>query len=92
MAVNLIMANDNVTEEHRTALMETSQRAHRLLARAIRREDQRSLGVIQRRLQAVDLDPHRAEWERVGEQARNNLAGRLYPRALLDAVIRAAGE
>ena len=83
---------DALSEEHRTALMETSQRAHRLLARAIRREDQRSLGVIQRRLQAVDLDPHRAEWERVGEQARNNLAGRLYPRALLDAVIRAAGE
>ncbi|HJL30855.1 MAG TPA: TRAP transporter substrate-binding protein DctP, partial [Polyangiaceae bacterium LLY-WYZ-15_(1-7)] len=42
---------DALSEEHRTALMETSQRAHRLLARAIRREDQRSLGVIQRRLQ-----------------------------------------
>ena len=80
---------DGLSEEHRTALMETSERAHRLLQRAIRREDARSLRVLDRRLEAVDTSAHEAEWRQVAETARNNLAGRVYPRALLDAVMRA---
>ena len=45
---------ESLSEANRTALMETSQRAHRLLQRAIRREDERSLRVLARRLEAVD--------------------------------------
>lgn len=83
---------DGLSEEHRTALSETGERAHRLLARAIRREDDRSLRVIQRRLTAVSGEAHRAEWDTAFEQTRTRLAGRIFPQALLDAVIRAAGE
>lgn len=83
---------DALSEEHQTALMETSHHAHRLLSRAIRREDERSLRVLSRRLTAVDQTPHEAEWRQVAETARNNLAGRVYPRALLDAVERAAQQ
>ncbi|MEM9067234.1 MAG: TRAP transporter substrate-binding protein DctP [Myxococcota bacterium] len=83
---------ESLPEDQQTALRETGQRAHRLLARAIRREDDRSLRVIQRRLEAVDGTAHRAEWEQAFEQTRTRLAGRVYPQALLDAVIRAAGE
>ena len=79
-------------EDQRTALMETSQRAHRLLQRAIRREDERSLTVLQRRLEAVDTSPHQAEWDQVQDQTRDRLAGRRYPRALLNRVISAAGD
>ncbi len=81
---------DALPADQQAALRETGQRAHRLLTRAIRREDERSLRVIQRRLEAVDGSAHQAEWEQAFEQTRNRLAGRVYPRALLDAVIRAA--
>ncbi|MEM6956650.1 MAG: TRAP transporter substrate-binding protein DctP [Myxococcota bacterium] len=83
---------DALSEAHQTSLMDTSRRAHRLLARAIRREDTRSLRVLGRRMTAVDTSPHEAEWAQAAETARNNLAGRVYPQALLDAVIRAAGD
>ncbi|MFT5352988.1 MAG: TRAP-type C4-dicarboxylate transport system substrate-binding protein [Polyangiales bacterium] len=83
---------DALSAEHQTALMETSTAAHRLLARAIRREDDRSLRVLSRRMTAVDTSAHEAEWAAAAETTRNNLAGRVYPRALLDAVIRAAGD
>ncbi len=83
---------DSLSEEHQTALMETSRSAHRLLARAIRREDERSLRVLSRRMTAVDQSAHEQAWRDLAEEARNNLAGRVYPRALLDAVIRAAGD
>ena len=52
---------DALSAEHQTALMETSEHAHRLLARAIRREDDRSLRVLDRRLTAVDQSAHEAE-------------------------------
>lgn len=78
--------------DQQTALRETSARAHQLLNRAIRREDDRSLTVLQQRLQPVSGEAHRAEWTAAAETTRNNLAGRVYPRALLDAVIRAAAE
>lgn len=83
---------DALSAEHQTALTETAAHSHRLLARAIRREDDRSLRVLQRRLTSVDTSAHEAEWAAAAETTRNNLAGRVYPRALLDAVIRAAGE
>ncbi|MBX3250016.1 MAG: TRAP transporter substrate-binding protein DctP [Myxococcales bacterium] len=83
---------DGLSAEHQAALRETSTRAHQLLNRAIRREDDRSLGVLNRRLQSVSGEAHRDEWTRAAEQTRNNLAGRVYPRALLDAVIRAAAN
>ena len=83
---------DALPEDQRTALSETGERAHRLLARAIRREDDRSLRVIQQRMTAVDGSAHRAEWDQAFEQTRTRLAGRIFPQALLDAVIRAAAE
>ncbi len=82
---------DALSEEHRTAFQETGRRAHRLLARAIRREDARSLRVLNQRLTAVPTS-HEDEWRAAAEETRNRLAGRVYPRALLDAVVRAAGE
>lgn len=83
---------DALPDDQRTALSETGQRAHRLLQRLIRREDERSLATVRRRLTEVDGSAHEEEWRTAAETTRNNLAGRLYPRALLDAVIRAAGE
>ena len=83
---------DALPEAHREALLETSRRGHRLVAQAIRREDDRALQVIARRMTAVDTTPHEAEWRLAALQTRDRLVGRIFPQALFDAVVRAAIE
>jgi hypothetical protein len=39
---------------------------------------------------AVDTDAYEAEWEDVSRQVRERLAGRVYPKRLLEAVTAAA--
>ena len=68
---------DALPEDQQTALRETARRAHRLLNRAIRREDERSLRVITQRLTAVDTSPHEAAWTQAAEQNRDALVGRV---------------
>jgi TRAP-type C4-dicarboxylate transport system substrate-binding protein len=82
---------DALPADLQEALTSTAERAHAALNRSIRRADDRAYrAMLQRGVSEVDLDPHRAEWERVGAQVRNQLAGRLYPRALLQRVERLA--
>jgi TRAP-type C4-dicarboxylate transport system, periplasmic component len=84
---------DGLPEAQRTALRETAARAHTLLTRAIRRDDDRAYNtILERGITAVDTDPHRSEWEQAGERTRNALVGRLYSRELLQRVERAAGR
>lgn len=74
------------------ALDQTSEQAHRALVQRIRRDDQRYYTVLTTRhgLTAVDTTPHRAEWQQAAEQTRNRLAGRLFPRELMEQVMAAA--
>jgi TRAP-type C4-dicarboxylate transport system substrate-binding protein len=84
---------DGLSEAHQTALTETANRAHALLSRAIRRDDDRAYdAILERGVTAVDTDPHRSEWESAGRQTREALVGRLYSRELLNRVTRAAGN
>lgn len=84
---------DALSEEHQTALTETSEQAHRALRRAIRRDDDRAYRTILRRgITEVDASAHEAEWAEAARQTRENLAGRLYPRSLLTRVEAAAAE
>lgn len=83
---------DALPEDVRQVLDSTSARAHRVLSSSIRRADDRAYQAILRRgVTAVDTSAHRAEWERAAQQTRNNLAGRLYSRQLLQQVERQAG-
>jgi len=80
-------------EDLRTALDETSTQAHRALRRAVRRDDERAYATIQRRgITAVDISEHEDEWAAAAATTRENLAGRLYPRSLLNRVVAAAAE
>jgi len=82
-----------LSEEHKKVLVDTSIRAHDALSRSIRRDDDKSYNTILKRgLAAVDTSEHASEWEDVGRQVRERLAGRVYPQNLLDAVISAAGK
>ena len=83
---------DSLSEEHRQTIREVSRRAHRVAKRMIRRADDAALRVVQQRMEAVDTTPHRAEWNRYALRTRDRLLGRVFPRALFDAVLRAADE
>lgn len=83
---------DSLPEDLRTALDETSAQAHTALVQRIRRDDGRYYRALTERhgLTAVDLTPHQAEWDTAARQTRERLAGRLYPRALMERVMAAA--
>lgn len=82
-----------LSDEHRAVLMDTARRAHAALNKSIRRDDDQAYAsVLKRGLTAVDTSETRAEWDEVGQQVRERLTGRLYPKGLLDAVIEAAGK
>jgi TRAP-type C4-dicarboxylate transport system substrate-binding protein len=79
-------------DDLRTALLETSQQAHETLVRRIRRDDDRYYTALTTHhgITPVDLTPHQDEWADVARQTRERLAGRLYPRELMERVMRAA--
>jgi TRAP-type C4-dicarboxylate transport system substrate-binding protein len=80
---------EGLTADQRRALLETSNRAHRALAVAIRRDDERAYTTIQQRgIQVTDTRPFEQEWRDAGNQTRERLAGRVFPRELLARVER----
>ena len=83
---------ESLSPEHQAALDETAERAHRTLVARIRRDDRRYYTALTTRhgLTAVDISPHQAEWDQAATETRNRLAGRLYPRALMQRVMSAA--
>ncbi|HJL19142.1 MAG TPA: TRAP transporter substrate-binding protein DctP [Sandaracinaceae bacterium LLY-WYZ-13_1] len=83
---------DALPSDLRQALDETSEQAHSALRRRIRRDDRRYYRALVSRhgLTEVDLSAHESEWDQAAEQTRNRLAGRLYPRSLMQRVMRAA--
>jgi TRAP-type C4-dicarboxylate transport system substrate-binding protein len=84
---------DALPEDLRAALDSTAERAHRVLSSTIRRADDRAYeAIIRRGVTAVDISGHRAEWEQAARRTRQNLAGRLYSRELLQQVERTAGR
>ena len=54
--------------------------------RAGRRLDDRATQALRRRMTAVDMEPHRAEWDAVAVRANDALVNRLYSRAQYDRV------
>lgn len=82
---------DSLTEEQKTALVETAARAHKALNKSIRRDDDKAYETILKRgISSVDTTPYRSEWDTVQAKTRNNLTGRVYPKSLLDQVEAAA--
>ena len=83
---------ESLSAEHRAALDETSERAHRTLVARIRRDDRRYYTALttSHGLTAVDISAHQSEWQQAARQTRERLAGRLYPRALMERVMAAA--
>lgn len=82
-----------LSEEHRKVLLETSSRVEDALKKSIRRDDANAYAtMLKRGMSVIDTDAHQAEWEDVGRQVRERLAGRVYPKSLLQAVMTAAAR
>ena len=80
-----------LTEDQQKVLADTGIRAHKALNRSVRRDDDKSYAaVLKRGVTEVDTSEHEAEWDEVSKKVRERLAGRVYPKSLLDAVIAAA--
>jgi TRAP-type C4-dicarboxylate transport system substrate-binding protein len=82
---------DELSEHDQKVLLATSARASKANDSLVRRDDAKAYdALIKRGIIEVDTSPHKAEWDAIAKVARENLAGRVYSKSLLDAVERAA--
>jgi TRAP-type C4-dicarboxylate transport system substrate-binding protein len=81
---------DRLTEHDQKVLRETAIQSGKVNARLTRRDDDRAYeALVKRGIVQVDLSPHQAEWDAISKKTRENLAGRVYSKSLLEAVERA---
>jgi TRAP-type C4-dicarboxylate transport system substrate-binding protein len=83
---------DALPADLKAALDATSAQAHTALVARIRRDDRRYYTALttQHGLTAVDVSAHQDEWRDAARQTRERLAGRLYPRDLMERVMATA--
>jgi TRAP-type C4-dicarboxylate transport system substrate-binding protein len=81
---------DQLTEHDQKVLLDTAERSARAGDKLSRRDDQRAYdALVKRGMTVVDMAPHQAAWDAAAMQARENLAGRVYSKSLLEAVEKA---
>ena len=69
----------------------TAARAHELLNKTIRKDDQKAYDVILKKgIVVVDPGDAKAEWDAAHKKVRDNLTGRVFSKSLLDAVAAAS--
>ncbi len=84
---------DQLTPGDQKILLDTAERGARAMDKIVVRDDERAYQtLIERGITEVDLTPHQAEWDAVAKKAREQLAGRVYSKSLLDEVARLATE
>ena len=80
---------DELSEHDQKALLSTSARASKANDALVRRDDARAYAsLVARGMIEVDTAAYKAEWDAVAKKARENLAGRVYSKSLLEAVER----
>jgi len=84
---------DQLTPEDQKVLLDTSERASRASDKVVIRDDAKAYRtLIERGIGEVDLTPYQDEWDAVAKKAREQLAGRVYSKSLLDQVTKLASE
>jgi TRAP-type C4-dicarboxylate transport system substrate-binding protein len=84
---------DRLTPEDQKILLDTAERGARVMDKIVRRDDARAYQTLIRRgITEVDLSPYQAEWDAVAAKTREQLAGRVYSKSLLDEVAKLAAE
>ena len=79
-----------LSEHDQQVLLDTSRRAALLSEKLARRDDARAYAsLVKRGIEVVDLSEHQAAWDAAARNTRENLAGRLYSKSLLESVEKA---
>ncbi len=82
---------DELPDDYKEAFDSTAARAHELLNKTIRKDDQKAYDVILKKgIEVVDPGDAKAEWDAAHKKVRDNLTGRVFSKSLLDAVTAAA--
>jgi TRAP-type C4-dicarboxylate transport system substrate-binding protein len=69
----------------------TADRAHELLNKVIRKDDEKAYSVVLKKgIEAVPAGDFQAEWDAADKKVRDNLTGRMFSKSLVQAVAEAA--
>ena len=78
---------DELSEHDQKVLLSTSVRASKANDALVQRDDARAYAsLVARGMIEVDTSAYKAEWDAVAKKARENLAGRVYSKSLLESV------
>jgi TRAP-type C4-dicarboxylate transport system substrate-binding protein len=84
---------DQLTPEDQKSLSDTAEITARAMDKIVLRDDAKAYDtLVNRGIVEVDLDRHKAEWDSVAKEAREQLAGRVYSKSLLDQVAELAAK
>jgi len=84
---------DKLTPGDQKILLDTAERGARASDKLVLRDDAKAYAtLLARGLTEVDLTPFQAEWDAVSLKTREQLAGRVYSKSLLDQVAKLASE
>jgi TRAP-type C4-dicarboxylate transport system substrate-binding protein len=84
---------NQLTEEDQEILLRTAERGARAMDKIVLRDDQKAYQtLIERGINEVDLSLHQSEWDEIAKKSREQLAGRVYSKSLLEQVAKLAAE
>jgi TRAP-type C4-dicarboxylate transport system substrate-binding protein len=82
---------DELPPDLREVFDSTAVRAHELLNKVIRRDDQKAYDVVLKRgIKSIEAGDAQAEWDAANKKVRDKLTGWLFSKSLVDAVAAAA--
>ena len=80
---------DELPPDLQAAFDSTAARAHEMLNKVVRKEDEKAYKVVvEKGIQPVDAGDGKAEWDEAHKKVRDNLTGRMFPKSLVAAVTR----
>lgn len=78
---------DALTPGDQKILIDTAERTTRASDKIVRRDDLKAYQLMLKRgIEEIDTSPHKAAWDAVALKTREQLAGRVYSKSLLEAV------
>jgi len=82
---------DELPPELQEAFQSTADRAHELLNKTIRKDDQKAYEVVVKKgIVPVEAGDAKAEWDATNNKVRDNLTGRMFSKSLVEAVAEAS--
>jgi len=82
---------DELPDDIKAVFDSTAVRAHELLNKVIRKDDQKSYNVVLKKgIIPVEAGDAKAEWDAADKMVRDKLTGRMFSKSLVDQVIAAA--